>query len=181
MLVVRGRSDYHTLAKKPHAGALAAFRLCDGAVPFVGQDVRCVLGLARRLRFGEVCTVDGATAGGGAVVLRRGDGEVTVTREELRRHCRPARLSTIHEQVNSHYAARPVLVVLNHASGRRGRHADPLYTSVGLGGRHNVVVVANAYGFSSARADLERLARRGAAPPPLPPMWRDLMRLLIVR
>jgi hypothetical protein len=180
MLVVRGQSDYHALAKKQHEGLLGAFRLCDSTVPFVGQDVRCVLGLARKLRFGEVLTIAGVTATGGAVVLRRGDAELTVTREELSRHCRPARLSTLHEQVNSHYAARPVLVVLNHSSDRRARHEAALYTSVGLGGYHNVVVVANEYGFRSARADLERLAQRCAAPP-VPPMWRDLMRLLTVR
>jgi hypothetical protein len=100
---------------------------------------------------------------------------VRVTAEELRRHCRPARLSTILEQANSHYAERPVLVVLNHAVRPR-KVPDPLYASAEIGGFHNVLLIANDAGFERARADggLEP-----APPSPIPPVWRDLLLALL--
>lgn len=88
---------------------------------------------------------------------------------DLRNHLRPARLGTLTEQCNSHYAARPVMVLLNHGVGSN-RPWDPLYTALGLG---NVTLVANP---TTLRIAEERLAIvMQATLPEVPPVWTALM------
>jgi hypothetical protein len=145
----------------------------------VGQEVRCVQSLpVRRLRFGEVYRVTGRCASSPEPVCRltgRRQEEILLGAAELQRTCRPARLGTLYEQGNSHYAERPVLVVLN--SKTRVTYWDPLYTTLTLGRVRNVTVVANR---STLDAAAQRLHDVLSAPlPDIPPVWQALVAALM--
>ena len=92
-----------------------------------------------------------------ALALQRITGRtrniVQISREDVRRCCRSARLSPLHEQLNSHYAHRPVVVILSHTSSTgpaMRQEWDPLYTGLGLGTNRNVTIVANLQGLEAA-------------------------------
>lgn len=104
-------------------------------------------------------------------------GSLGVAVGDLRRSFRPARLGTLAEQANSHYARRPVVVLLNHgvaAHGRVGRTWDPLYTALGLGS--NLTLIANKHTLEAAQRKLAHVLQ--AALPQVPPVWTALMAAL---
>jgi hypothetical protein len=150
--------------------------LCDGTVPHVDQEVRVILTVPRRARFGETLRVVSRTENDGVTLMPRVGPVVTLSASELRSCCRPARLGTLSEQGNSHYAQRPVLVLLNH--GARARPTwDPLYTAIGLGASMNVTVVANKSTLEAAQERMRTVL--DSAPPRVPPVWRSLAHALL--
>jgi hypothetical protein len=153
--------------------------LCDGTMAYVGQDVRCVISVKGRIKFGEVYRILRRGARDENVYLHRPQDDaakatVVLTPEELRRTCRPARMGTLNEQMNSHYAQRTVVVLLSHTHGRAAQNFDPLYTSLALGNHTNVVVVANQSGLTAARSHMQRILDN--RPSDVPNIWQDVMR-----
>ena len=67
---------------------------------------------------------------------------------------------------------RPVVVLLNYHRAT----ADPLYATLQLAHRHNLMVVANQDGFQSACKQWVRMST--ATDPDIPAMWQDLVRRL---
>jgi hypothetical protein len=154
-----------------------AAALLDGTPVTIGLDVRCVLRVTgKAIRFGEVLAVVGRGAHGVDCVRRDGLG-VTLTPEEMGRCFRPARLGTLTEHSNSHYAARPVLVLLNTAP--RFAPLAALYTALGLGASVNVTVLANRNTMAAAADHLDRVLR--SQRPDVPPLWHDLVKTLAGR
>jgi hypothetical protein len=188
MLVVNWESDCRTVAshqQQQHQRdtvSIPGFVLCDQTPPFLGQDIRAVGTLRGRIHTGEVLRVVGPANAGASMVVQRvaAGGFVRLTKDELQRTCRPARLSPLHEQLNSHYARRAVLVILSHTSSNgpaMRQEWDPLYTGLGLGGARNVTIVANQSGLDAARARMmETLC---CHPPDIPLIWQQFVLSLL--
>jgi hypothetical protein len=142
-----------------------------------------------RVRFGEVLRVTGTSSNSGGCqvlllynlqlsstglhVTRSSSGHIVLTQEEVASACRPARLATLRELLNSHYSERPVFVVLSHTSSRSPafrQEWDPLYVSLGLGGVKNWTIIANDGGLQSATEKMKDTLRR--ADPYVPPVWQ---------
>lgn len=177
MTVANSEPETRTLAASLRGGpALTGLMLCDGTVPHVDQEVRVILTVPRRARFGETLRVVSRTENDGVTLMPRVGPVVTLSASELRSCCRPARLGTLSEQGNSHYAQRPVMVLLNH--GARARPTwDPLYTAIGLGASMNVTVVANKSTLEAAQERMRTVL--DSAPPRVPPVWRSLAHALL--
>ena len=139
-----------------------------------------------RMRVGEVLRVVGPVDGGCALLQRmlttagKSTGFVRITKDELRTSCRPARLSPVYEQLNSHYALRPVVVILSHTSSHSPamkQDWDPLYTGLGLGSSRNVTIVANQQGLTAARSRMMEVL--GCKPPEIPRIWQEFISSLM--
>ena len=145
-------------------------RALRGGVPHPGLGNRRPHGAPRARAHGHGAGGDGHHTGH----RLHGRGGRRPARE-LTRTCRPARLGTLHEQGNSHYAERPVLVLFNHSAALR--HWDPLYTALGLGKSRNVTVVANKATLAVAT---QRMREVLTAPlPDVPPIWRSFVTTLM--
>jgi hypothetical protein len=184
MMVVNWESDCRALAAQQRGiqSIVEGFELCDQTEPYIGQDVRCVVAVRGRLKVGELVRVVGPAAGGGSVVLQRLVGEklVQLAKDELKATCRPARLAPLYEQLNSHYAKRPVVVILSHTSQRgpaMRQEWDPLYTGLGLGGNRNVTIVANRQGLDAAKRRMGEVL--ACQPPDIPPIWQQFVVTLV--
>ena len=186
MLVVNWEADCRTVAsqqrKQQSLTGVKGFTLCDQTEPYISQDVRCVGTLRGRMRAGEVLRVVGPSQNDATLVLQRLSvgGFVQVTKEELRTTCRPARLSPLYEQLNSHYARRHVIVVLSHTSSHgpaMRQEWDPLYTGLGLGGVKNVTIVANQQGLDAARRRMKEVLDCKA--PEIPLIWQQFVLALV--
>lgn len=186
--VANSEPDTRTLAASlPRKGrALAGLSLCDGTVPHIGQELRVTSSIPRRVRFGETLRIMGITAQHGVTVVRcppkgaQGPAgpPVPLSDSELRTCCRPARLGTLGELGNSHFAERQVVVLLNHGP-RSLPPWDPLYIALGLGTATNVTLVANKACFDASNRRMGEVL--GAEPPGVPPVWRTLLRTLLTQ
>ena len=138
--------------------------------------------LRGRGRAGEVLRLVGLAHTPACNVLQRlpTGGFIQLTKDELRSTCRPARLTTLYEQLNSHYAQRQVVIILSHTSSHgpaMRQEWDPLYTGVGLGGMRNVTIVANQHGLAAARCRMVEVL--GSKPPDIPPIWQQMVLTLM--
>jgi hypothetical protein len=101
---------------------LTDLSLSDASVPYLDQDIRCVRSLpSKHIRFGEVVRIlHRAERTSVCVCAAKRDLVVVLSASDLHTAFRPARLDTLREQANSHYAARPVLVVRSPAPPSAG-------------------------------------------------------------
>jgi hypothetical protein len=146
--------------------------------PFVGQDLRCVRTIQGKVRFGEILQVTGSDTGGLELLAtcRKAPMKLILSAKEVATACRPARLATLRELLNSHYSERPVVVVLSHTSSRSPafrQEWDPLYVSLSLAGNKNWTIVANDGGLQAATRRMREVLHRD--PTFVPPVWKQFV------
>lgn len=134
--------------------------------------------ISGKLRFGETVQVTGVDLVGLHVstTARKQPTHLVLSAKEVASVCRPARLATLRELLNSHYSKRPVVVVMSHTSSRSPafrQEWDPLYVSLSLAGHTNWTIVANDNGLQAATRRMQDVLRRDSVY--VPPVWTQFV------